>query len=51
MESEVREWEEVLGKVEGGLKTVAERVGGVSESIEEVVLQLEGRVEKLEGSI
>jgi nuclear migration protein JNM1 len=48
MEKEVKEWEEVLGQVEAGVKGVAGLVAGVMERIEGVVTGLEMRVEKLE---
>ena len=48
MERDVKEWDKVLGQVEGGLKEVAGRVAGVVERVEEVIMELEGRVKKLE---
>lgn len=49
LEREVKEWDESLAVVEGGLREVGPRVGGVVEKVEDVVLRLEGRVGRLEG--
>lgn len=48
MEGEIKEWKEAIGNVEGGLKDVVGRTGGVAERVEDVILGLEERVKKLE---
>jgi prefoldin subunit 5 len=48
MESEVREWDEAIGKVEEGLKDVAGRICGAMDKVEEAISELKTRIENLE---
>jgi nuclear migration protein JNM1 len=48
LEKEVKEWKDALGKVEGGVKESTMQVGVVASRVEDVVKELEGRIEKLE---
>jgi len=47
MEGEAKEWRTALEKVEGEMKNVGGKVGGVVEQVEKVVKDLEGRVKEV----